>query len=46
MILVPMHTKFVEPTKEFADLVVDVLKNGIDESYKILLDKLVENKLI
>jgi|SRR3989344_227162 len=30
-ILIPMHKKFIEPTKQYADLVIDVAKSGIDE---------------
>ena len=30
-VLIPMHEQFVVPTKEFADLVVDVSKFGIEQ---------------
>lgn len=39
-ILVPMHSKYVAPTKEIADLSIDVLKNDGEKVYKIVHDKL------
>lgn len=44
-ILIPMHTKYIEPTKKTADLSISVLKNNKDEVYKIVRDKLIEFKL-
>ena len=44
-ILIPMHTKYVEPTKKTADLLINVLKNNKEEVYKIVQDKLIEFKL-
>ena len=45
-ILIPMHKKYVKPSKEIADLSIDVLKNDKDEVYKIVFDKLNELKLL
>ena len=45
-ILIPMHKKYVEPSKENADLSIDVLKNDKDEVFKIVFDKLTEIKLL
>lgn len=35
-ILFPMHKKYVEPTKDFADLKIDVLENSKEQSYKTI----------
>jgi len=40
LILKPMHKKYVEPTKKYADLVIDVVKNNKEEAMRI-----VENNL-
>jgi uridine kinase len=45
-ILIPMHKEYVEPSKKFADLSIDVLKNDKEEVFKIVLDKLTELKLL
>ncbi len=45
-ILIPMHTKYVEPTKKMADFSIDVIKNTKDKVYKIVHDKLIELKLL
>ena len=45
-ILVPMHTKYVEPTKNIADLLIDVVKNDKDKVYSIVQNKLTELKLL
>jgi uridine kinase len=39
-VLFPMHAKFVEPTKEYADLIIDVSKKNQAEVYKIVEKKL------
>ena len=33
-VLIPMHKKFVEPTKKFADIVLDVSKMKLDQVFK------------
>jgi uridine kinase len=45
-ILIPMHIKFVEPTKKIADLSIDAVKNNKNEVLKIVCDKLNELKLL
>jgi len=45
-ILIPMYTKYVEPAKKIADLSIDVVKNDMDEVYRLVYDKLVELKLL
>ena len=45
-ILIPMHKKYVEPSKEIADLSIDVLKNDKDQVFKIVFDKLTKIKLL
>jgi uridine kinase len=45
-ILIPMHKKYVEPTKNNADLLIDALNNNKDEVYKIVFDKLTKIKLL
>ena len=45
-VLIPMHTKYVKPTKKTADLSVDVVKNNKDEVYKIVYDKLIKLQLL
>jgi uridine kinase len=45
-ILVPMHKKYVEPSKAIADLSIDVLKNDKEQVYQIIVDTLVEMKLL
>ena len=41
-----MHKKYVEPTKEIADLKIDVAKNNKDEVYSIVHKKLIELNLL
>lgn len=41
-ILVPMHAKYVEPTKKIADLSIDVVRNNEDEVFNIVHNKLKE----
>ncbi len=45
-ILIPMHKKYVEPTKEFADILIDVEKNSKEDVQKIVINKLKEEKVI
>lgn len=45
-ILVPMHKKYVKPSKKIADLSIDVLKHNKDEVYKIVFNKFTELKLL
>lgn len=45
-ILIPMHKKYVEPSKEIADLLIDVVKNNKDEVCKVVHSKLSELKLL
>lgn len=37
-ILIPMHQEFVEPTKQFADCVINTTKLSIEETVKIVED--------
>ncbi|MBW2991126.1 dephospho-CoA kinase [Candidatus Woesearchaeota archaeon] len=46
IILSPMQKKYVEPTKEFADIVIDVEKNSKEDVQKIVINKLKEEKVI
>ncbi|NOR85153.1 hypothetical protein GQ473_03470 [archaeon] len=39
-ILIPMHAKYVEPTKKLADMTIDVVKNDKDDVFDIVHDKL------
>ncbi len=39
-ILFPMHQKYVEPTKDFADLRIDVLKNDKEEVFDAVYNEL------
>lgn len=39
-ILMPMHEKYVEPTKEYVDLVIDVGKNNNQEVQELVLSRL------
>lgn len=39
-ILKPMHKKYVEPSKDIADISIDVLKNNKDEVFRIVFEKL------
>jgi uridine kinase len=39
-VLFPMHEKFVESTKKYADLVINVSKNDQEKVYKIVEEKL------
>jgi uridine kinase len=45
-ILVPMHTKYVAPTKNLANLSIDVLKNDKYAVYEIVYNKFIELKLL
>ena len=45
-ILIPMHSKYVAPTKALADFSIDVVKNNKDEVFNIVNDKLSELKLL
>ncbi len=45
-ILIPMHNKYVLPTKKKADLIIDVGKNNEEKVYKIFLDKLQKLEFI
>ncbi len=45
-ILVPMHLKYVEPTKELADLSINVIKNGENEVFNIVYDKLSADSIL
>ncbi len=45
-ILIPMHNKYVQPTKKYADFIIDVGKIGIEEAQKLIIGKLKENKII
>src|SRR4030042_3406623 len=39
-ILLPMHQKYIEPTKKFADLIIDTDKNSIRQSCQKIIQKL------
>lgn len=39
-ILLPMHRKYIEPTKKFADLIIDTDKNSIRQSCQKIIEKL------
>ncbi len=39
-ILLPMHRKYIEPTKKFADLVIDTDKNSVKQSCKKIIQNL------
>ena len=39
-VLFPMHEKFVEPTKQYADIVIDASGKNQEEVYKIVEEKL------
>ena len=41
-ILIPMHAKYVEPTKKTADMTLDVVKNNKDDVFGIVHKKLAE----
>ncbi len=45
-ILIPMHKKYVEPTKKIADVSIDVLNNTREEAYAIVHEKLIELKIV
>ncbi len=45
-ILIPMHSKYVEPTKNIANILIDVLKNDKDSVFEIVNNKLSELKLL
>ncbi len=45
-ILIPMHEKYVEPSKNIADLSIDVLKNNKNDVYDIIVSKLNKLKLL
>ncbi|MCK5475762.1 MAG: deoxynucleoside kinase [Candidatus Pacebacteria bacterium] len=44
--LIPMHTKYVIPTKDMANLLIDVVKNNKDEVFNIVCKKLSELKVL
>lgn len=44
-VLIPMHKKYIEPTKKFADYLLDVSTLKMTDVYKILEDD-VKNKLM
>ena len=45
-VLIPMHKKFVEPTKEYADLAIDVSKINEVEVFKKIESDLKASKLL
>ncbi len=44
-VLIPMHNQFVEPTKQYADVIVDVNGKTPDILLQILEEKLIKNRL-
>lgn len=41
-VLLPMHKEHVEPTKKFADIVIDVTQHSISEAQSLVLSKFKE----
>ena len=39
-ILIPMHAKYVEPTKKVADIVIDVVANSKEDVFGVVHEKL------
>lgn len=45
-ILIPMHRRYVEPTKKLTDISIDAVKNNKDDIFNIIHKKLCELKLL
>jgi len=45
-ILLPMHKQYVEPTKKFADMLIDISNKDAKEVLDIALDKLKKQKIL
>lgn len=39
-ILIPMHKQFIEPTKQYADLIINTAKSSVEETYSVVEESL------